>query len=84
MGLVRTSTGIWPVSNQDPTGIHQRFSRVGSALPLPFMLTSALQFDDVIAFIRPTYGAIITNLLTVDRFNAGGLTSPGCWAYPDM
>ena len=34
--------------------------------------------------IRPTYGAIITNLLTADQFNRGGLTGPGCWAYPDM
>lgn len=34
--------------------------------------------------IRPTYGSIVSNLLTVDKFNSGGLTGPGCWAYPDM
>ena len=34
--------------------------------------------------IRPTYGSIITNLLTVDQYNSDGLTGPGCWAYPDM
>jgi len=36
------------------------------------------------ADIRPTFGAIITNLLTVDKYNSGGLTGPSCWAYPDM
>ena len=34
--------------------------------------------------IRPSYGAIITNLLTVDTYNSANLTGPGCWAYPDM
>ena len=34
------------------------------------------------ADIRPTYGSIVTNLLTVDKYNAAGLTGPGCWAYP--
>jgi hypothetical protein len=32
------------------------------------------------ADIRPTYGAVISNLLTVDKYNAAGLTGPGCWA----
>ena len=34
--------------------------------------------------IRPTYGAILANLLTVIKFNDAQLTGPGCWAYPDM
>jgi hypothetical protein len=29
--------------------------------------------------IRPTYGSILTNLRTVDKFNKEGLTGPGCW-----
>ena len=27
--------------------------------------------------IRPTFGSIVSNLLTVDKFNAAGLTGPG-------
>lgn len=34
--------------------------------------------------IRPTYGRILSNLATVRKYNEGGLTGPGCWAYPDM
>lgn len=36
------------------------------------------------ADIRPTYGAVISNLITVDQYNSVNLTGPGCWAYPDM
>ena len=31
---------------------------------------------------RPTYGNILTNLLTMQQFNGQGLTGPGCWAHP--
>jgi hypothetical protein len=34
--------------------------------------------------IRPTFGSILGNLDSVDRYNKDGLTGPGCWAYPDM
>jgi hypothetical protein len=33
---------------------------------------------------RPTFGSVLTNLMSVDPFNVGGLTGPGCWAHPDM
>ena len=33
---------------------------------------------------RPTYGNILTNMLTMQKFNGKGLTGPGCWAHPDM
>jgi hypothetical protein len=36
------------------------------------------------ADIRPTYGSIIGNLLSVAQYNDQGRTGPGCWAYPDM
>ena len=29
--------------------------------------------------IRPTFGSILGNLGTVDKFNSQGLTGPGCW-----
>jgi hypothetical protein len=32
------------------------------------------------ADIRPTWGAVVSNLLSVDATNAAGLTGPGCWA----
>jgi hypothetical protein len=34
--------------------------------------------------IRPTFGSVLSNLLTAVPFNAGGVTGPHCWAYPDM
>ena len=35
------------------------------------------------ADIRPTFGSVLANLLTVDEPNRQGLTGPGCWAYPE-
>ena len=34
--------------------------------------------------IRPTYGSVLSNLLTAAPFNTQGVTGPRCWAYPDM
>lgn len=34
--------------------------------------------------IRPIYGSILTNLETIPPINAQNLSTPGCWAYPDM
>ncbi|KAG8463385.1 hypothetical protein KFE25_004896 [Diacronema lutheri] len=34
--------------------------------------------------IRPSYASVIANLHTVVPLARAGLSSPGCWAYPDM
>eukprot|EP00756_Hemistasia_phaeocysticola_P052038 Hpha_TRINITY_DN27228_c0_g1::TRINITY_DN27228_c0_g1_i1::g.140708::m.140708/K07407/E3.2.1.22B, galA, rafA; alpha-galactosidase len=34
--------------------------------------------------IRNEFGSILQNLNTTRQYNGGGLTGPGCWAYPDM
>jgi alpha-galactosidase len=33
---------------------------------------------------RPTFGSVLWNLNTVPSLAAGNLSTPGCWAYPDM
>lgn len=34
--------------------------------------------------IRPNYQSVMYILRTVDKFHKQNLSSPGCWAYPDM
>merc|ERR1712167_317218 len=34
--------------------------------------------------IRPVYGSILVNLLSVPPLAEMNLSVPGCWAYPDM
>merc|ERR1712232_266573 len=34
--------------------------------------------------VRAKYGSVIGNLNSVSRFNSRNLSTPGCWAYPDM
>jgi len=34
--------------------------------------------------VRARYSSVIENLNSVSRFNARNLSTPGCWAYPDM
>lgn len=33
--------------------------------------------------IRANYASILANLQTVTGYATGGLSAPGCWAYPD-
>jgi len=34
--------------------------------------------------VRAKYSSVIGNLNTVNKFNSRNLSTPGCWAYPDM
>ena len=34
--------------------------------------------------IMANYGSVLSNLATVNKYAEGGLSRPGCWAYPDM
>jgi len=34
--------------------------------------------------VRANYGSIVRNLKTTDKLLDQGLSTPGCWAYPDM
>jgi len=34
--------------------------------------------------IMATYGSVVRNLQTTIEYARGGLSRPGCWAYPDM
>merc|ERR1712232_1162749 len=34
--------------------------------------------------VRAKYGSVIGNLNTVTKFSSRNLSTPGCWAYPDM
>merc|ERR1712151_149124 len=34
--------------------------------------------------VRAKYASVIGNLNTVSKFNSRNLSTPGCWAYPDM
>merc|ERR1711959_382700 len=34
--------------------------------------------------VRANYGSVIGNLNSVAKFNSRNLSTPGCWAYPDM
>lgn len=34
--------------------------------------------------VRAKYSSVIGNLKSVSRFNSRNLSTPGCWAYPDM
>merc|ERR1712151_250073 len=34
--------------------------------------------------VRAKYSSVIGNLNSVGRFNSRNLSTPGCWAYPDM
>ena len=34
--------------------------------------------------VRANYGSVLKNLGSVTQWLEKGLTTPGCWAYPDM
>ena len=34
--------------------------------------------------VRASYSSVVGNLNTVANFSSRNLSTPGCWAYPDM